>query len=520
VQAWMEWVISVFCDQALTGEQSATDLCIAHQDLAARISDGPIGASDDTQGELWKQAAGRAAQTTMLHLHECLTHLPPLQTRDYLDLFNGVLSQGEVRNPDAGHPNVLIWGTLEARVQGADLLILAGLNEGSWPEAPPPDPWLNRRMRAEAGLLLPERRIGLSAHDFEQAASAKEVWLTRSTRSEDAETVASRWLNRLTNLLGGLPDQGGPSAVTDMRARGATWTTWAKALEAPNITKPAPRPSPRPPVAARPRSLSLTSIKTLVRDPYAIYAQHVLKLNPLDSFAKTPDARIRGIAVHKVFERFLKDAPGDLDKTRLLGIAREVFAADVDWPSARLLWEARIARIADEFLQQEAARQSLGQPTHFEQRGTATIPELGFTIRAQADRIDMDALGNARLFDYKTGQVPSQQQQFNFDMQLLLLAAMTVRGAFAALKPRQVTHAEYLGIGASVKNVQAPLEDKPPEAAWADLKTLIEKYLTEEQGFTARRAMEKRTDPGYFDHLSRYGEWDETYPSETGGVEP
>ena len=97
-----------------------------------------------------------------------------------------------MRNPHLGHPNVLVWGTLEARVQGADLLILAGLNEGSWPEAPAPDPWLNRQMRADAGLLLPERRIGLSAHDFQQAIAAKEVWLTRSQRSDDAQTVPSR----------------------------------------------------------------------------------------------------------------------------------------------------------------------------------------------------------------------------------------------------------------------------------------------------------------------------------------
>ena len=74
-------------------------------------------------------------------------------------------------------------------------MILGGLNEGSWPEAARPDPWLNRNLRKQAGLLLPERRIGLSAHDFQQAIAAPEVWLTRSKRSNDAETVASRWLN-------------------------------------------------------------------------------------------------------------------------------------------------------------------------------------------------------------------------------------------------------------------------------------------------------------------------------------
>jgi ATP-dependent helicase/nuclease subunit B len=38
----------------------------------------------------------------------------------------------------------------------------------------------------------------------------------------------------------------------------------------------------RPPVESRPRSLSVTEIETWLRDPYAIYAKHVLGLRPLD----------------------------------------------------------------------------------------------------------------------------------------------------------------------------------------------------------------------------------------------
>jgi len=202
---WVQWIAATMCAQKHEGLQDAGDLCALHLKRAEEISNGP----DNETGGLWDKAAGRAARRTMLHFEACLTGLPPLSAQDYTDLFGGVLSQGDVRERDDGHPDVLIWGTLEARVQGADLLILAGLNEGSWPEIAAPDPWLNRRMRADAGLLLPERRIGLSAHDFQQAASAPDVWLTRSARSDDAETVPSRWLNRLTNLLGGLPDQGG-----------------------------------------------------------------------------------------------------------------------------------------------------------------------------------------------------------------------------------------------------------------------------------------------------------------------
>jgi ATP-dependent helicase/nuclease subunit B len=166
-----------------------------------------------------------------------------------------------VREAVQAHPGLMIWGTLEARVQGAELVILGGLNDGVWPQMPPPDPWLNRQMRMNAGLLLPERRIGLSAHDYQQAVAAPEVVLTRATRNAEAETVPSRWLNRLLNLMGGLPDQGGAQALADMRARGRYWLDLSAAAEAPPATvAPAPRPAPRPPLAARPQELPVTGI--------------------------------------------------------------------------------------------------------------------------------------------------------------------------------------------------------------------------------------------------------------------
>ena len=52
----------------------------------------------------------------------------------------------------------------------SDRVVLGGLIEGTWPPETRSDPWLSRPMRLELGLDLPERRIGLSAHDFAQTA--------------------------------------------------------------------------------------------------------------------------------------------------------------------------------------------------------------------------------------------------------------------------------------------------------------------------------------------------------------
>ncbi len=362
--AWIEWVIACFVDKLDAGERPLHERLDAHLSLAETIARGAAG---EGSGGLWEEKAGREARRVVDMLQQEAAFGGEIDATDYADLFAAILSGAEVRDRDAPHPRILIWGTLEARVQGAELVILGGLNEGSWPEMPSPDPWLNRRMRHDAGLLLPERRIGLSAHDFQQAIAAPQVWLTRSIRSDDAQTVASRWLNRMMNLLEGLPDQGGPDALREMRARGAIWLTRVTQLETPVRLPPACRPSPRPPVALRPKQLSVTEIKRLIRDPYAIYARHVLGLRPLDSMMQAPDALLRGIVTHDVLESFIKgvmDDPDTLTEDRLMELAESVLAQKVPWPEMRVLWRARLARAAPWFISSEkdAARGGPADP--------------------------------------------------------------------------------------------------------------------------------------------------------------
>ncbi|CUK09697.1 double-strand break repair protein AddB [Shimia thalassica] len=506
---WIEWVISQFCGQIIAGSPDFSAVLETHIALSERIAAG----SDEGSGGLWDEAAGREAAKVIAQLRDNATYAGPLEARDYADLFGSVIAGGEVRNRDKGHPNVLIWGTLEARVQGADLVILGGLNEGSWPEAPSPDPWLNRKMRHDAGLLLPERRIGLSAHDFQQAVGAPQVWLTRSIRSDEAETVSSRWVNRLTNLLKGLPDQGGVQALSDMQARGQEWLSMVKSLERVQEVPSENRPSPRPPVAVRPDRLSVTEIKKLIRDPYAIYARHILKLRPLDSLMKTPDALLRGIIVHEVLEQFVRDVDADathLNSAHLLEISETVLAENVPWATARALWKARIERVSGHFVSGEIGRRANAIPIAYECKARSEIPELGFTLSAKADRIDRTEKGDLVIYDYKTGRPPSQDEQKFFDKQLLLEAAMAERGGFKDIDPADVVDAIYLGLGNPPKDERAPLADTTPAQIWDEFRQLIAHFMDAENGFTARRAMHSDRDHSDYDQLARFGEWDVT----------
>ena len=519
VQRWAEWLALHLEGLAVEdGTQPLRAHVTRHRALAEGLAAGPDAGTGC--GTLWADAAGEAAHLVMEELEREADHGGALSATDYAALFTSILQGREVREPVQAHPHIRIWGTLEARVQGAELVILGGLNEGTWPQAAPPDHWLNRQMRSDTGLLLPERRIGLAAHDFQQAIAAPEVVLSRAVRDAEAQTVPSRWLNRLLNLLGGLSQTGGDAALDAMRARGARWLDMAQALEADYVPLPAaPRPAPRPPVAARPRALPVTAITRLIRDPYAIYARNILGLAPLDPLRPDPDARLRGSVMHAVFERFIRSDPPeapDAAHDHLMQIADSVLAQEVPWPLARRMWRARLERVAARFLAGEAARE--GTPVLVEQRGALDLDGVDFRLTAKPDRIDALPDGRLHIIDYKTGTPPSQKAQEHFEKQLLLEAAMAERGGFAELGPREVARISYIGLGSTPRDVVTELTPNVTAQTWQDLHRLIGRYMRREQGYAARRAVFETRFEGDYDHLARFGEWQMNIPPEPEDV--
>ncbi|WP_298295453.1 double-strand break repair protein AddB [uncultured Litoreibacter sp.] len=503
--AWHDWLWSCIAPLASQTAQPLGDLVALHQQIAERLTQGP----DDGTPHLWLKTAGETAQAVFAKLAEASGVAGHYTAAEYSDLVSALLSKEEVRDPFFTHANIMIWGTLEARVQGAELVILAGLNDGTWPAMPNPDPWLNRDMRGQAGLYLPESRIGLSAHDFQQAIAAPEVWLTRSVRDAEAETVQSRWLNRLQNLMTGLPGDG-PKAFEKMRSRGKEWVDLAQAYDTPRLKLPkAARPSPQPPVDHRPRNLWVTHIETLIRDPYAVYARHILKLRPLKPLHAEADAALRGDVIHKVLQAFIAEHKSALPEDaadRLLERADEFLHRHVAWPATRAFWRAKLARAVPWFIQSEQARRKLAKPDAFEADGTRTIDNLGFTLNGRADRIDRDPSGALVLYDYKTGTLPTKPMQEHFNKQLPLLAALQYEGFPSA----DVAQVSYVGLGASPEEIAQQLTPDEVAKIWSELEALISAYMDPDKGYPSRRAVhENRWDQDY-DTLARYGEWDIT----------
>jgi RecB family exonuclease len=288
-------------------------------------------------------------------------------------------------------------------------------------------------------------------------------------------------------------------------------------METPTTRVPAaPRPAPQPPVEARPRSLSVTAIARLIRDPYAIYAREILRLRPLDPLHRVADAPLRGIVLHKVMETFINDL--DLSsglaeaRRRLLQITDQVLQADAPWPAARILWKSKLARVADKFLEDEIIRQSWATKIETEIKGALYFPELDFTLTATADRIDLADDRTLMIYDYKTGTVPSKKQLEQFDKQLLLEAVIAEAGGFERVGAAPVSQVAHIGLGA--KPVFEPIILGPGQTAevQAQFVRLIGGYQQRELGYTSRRAMAEMRQGGDYDHLARYGEWDDTVP--------
>lgn len=517
---WVGWVLG--CLPVSFGE---TELDLG-ETLAATIAAAEaLAAGHDGTGTggLWDEAAGDLAREQLAALIQAAPAAGLIAKRDFRAILAAALS-AEVRSAILPHDDVVIRGTLEARLIEADVVILAGLNEKTWPPADDHDPWLNRSLRKRAGLLTPDRRTGLSAHDFEQGFGATELWLSRTRQTDDGETVPARWLNRLKNLVDGLPERDGPAALEAMAKRGADWLTLAQNIDRRLPIMPtSPRPAPAPPVAARPKSLSVTAVERLIRDPYAIYARYVLDLRALPQAPSAPDARLRGEVLHQIADRFTQTPLGDdpaLDRARLMKLAAEALEKNVPWPATRFVWLARLDRIADVFLTGETQRQLDGTIVVREQADEITFGE-DFKLVGRADRMDRRADGIV-IYDYKTGKPPTADQIRHFDRQLLLEALMVERGAFGLTGP--VVAVGHIGLGST------PTADVhtlgPDEGLKLDIETisaefaqLLKAYTAPDQGYASRRIIAKKEYVGDYDHLARYGEWDEAdtpTPTEVG----
>jgi ATP-dependent helicase/nuclease subunit B len=497
-----------------------SDIAARHRDVLAALSGDAgrehafIGADGAKLAEALDELETSAAAAGL-----------PVAPSDYVELFSAAVAGRVVRPPPRAGARVRILGTIEARLTDSDRVVLGGLVEGRWPPESHTDAWLSRPMRHQLGLDLPERRIGLAAHDFAQTLGAREVILTRAAKVAGAPTTASRFIQRLAAVAG---ERRWQAAV----ARGNFYLAWARALDRPDQVVPAQRPAPKPPRAARPKRLSVTEIEHWLRDPYTIYAKHVLRLMPLDAVDTAPGAAERGTVIHNVLrefsERFARDLPSD-PAAELIAMGRKHFAGLENFPEAQAFWWPRFRRIAQWLGGWEAARRANFRLVAAEIRGTIEIPraEGVFTLSGIADRIERDASGGYVILDYKTGSVRTEKQvRTGLAPQLTLEAAMLRRGGFAAAATPipgggSVASLCYVALkGGARAGEFLPIAfkegtpDSQADRALEKLTALVRRFDDNEQPYRSLVHPMWKARYGDYDHLARVREW-----SATGGPE-
>lgn len=480
--------------------------------LAAHINAAELLASDAEESgatRLWRAEDGEIGSLLIAEIRAMAGTLGTFAAGDYAQAFAHLCAGASVRRKIPAHPRLAILGPLEARLQSADLIVLGGLNEGVWPGDAMIDPFLSRQMRGDIDLPSPERRQGLAAHDFAQLASAPNVALTRARMAGGAPSKPSRWIVRLKNILTGasaLP-------AVDQTARLADWIG---ALDVAERVQPITAPRPKPPVSARPRKLAVTRFEHLIRDPYSVYARHILGLRKLDRIAEPLAQKHLGSLLHKVFENYSRSGvdPRSAEARAALGRMFDEAAAEAGIAGANLvLWRPKLDAALDWFAGWDGERRAQASLAIVEDEIAAEfqIGAATFTLTARADRIDLTETG-AALIDYKSGFLPTlDQMKTGFSPQLPLTGMIVEAGGLG--EERRVASFHYVKIlnhkgdhrdfsGEESQGARALIEE-----ARKGFESLVAAFDDPETAYSSQPRPQFVNRFGDYDHLARRREW-------------
>lgn len=476
---------------------------------------------------VWEREDGRMLGQMIEELRgHALAAGTVIETADLASALRDCMDEVAVRPGYGGHPRVAIYGLLEARMARADLVICAGLNEGSWPQPPGADALLAPPILRALGVPGAEFRIGLAAHDLAGAMGAPQVVLSRSLRDAEGPTLPSRFLLRVEALLG------------DDLAKEHRETAIPALL--PHLDRqrppapPYPRPAPDPSPGRRYVAIRVTALDRLLGDPYQFYAQAILDLRRLDPLAADPfsDPALRGTLVHDILDKWSKARVAE-PSLALVPFAKAHFAAERVHPLFRALWQPRLIAALERFEQWIAGDAAEKGEVLIASEISGEMRVDGVRVLGRADRIDRLSDGSLRIIDYKTGRVPSKAEvKAGFALQLGLLGLIAEAGGFAkdGVAAAPATGFEYWSFGKKddgFGNRQSPMKlstretGLPPEEFLphhrVKLAEAIARYIKGSEPFTARENPDYK---GYtdYDQLMRLEEWLVRLTEKEGGV--
>jgi ATP-dependent helicase/nuclease subunit B len=461
--------------------------------------------------KLWRGDDGRKSAQFMTQLREAAKHIPPVTGAGYVDVLQGLMRAVSFQPAMSPHPTLRIVTPEQAKLIKADIVIMGGLNDESWPARPDVNPWLSPDMVKAMGLPPAEESIGRAAHQFTQMIASPDVLLSRSMRSGDAPTVSSPFLTRLMMVLKGAglkDDLNGKNQLLEIN----------QAMHTPPDVTPIAPPAPTPPVSARPKKLPVTAVESLMRDPYTVYAKYILKIRPRDPLDANPSVSERGTFTHDALDAFMKKFPDKLPDNaydELIKMGEDAFKTRMNNPYVQSFWMPRFQRIAKWFVKFEAERREMTKNLGTEVQGKLNI-DMGdgeiFTLTAIADRVDRNEDGQAVIIDYKTGGIPTQKNvALGMSPQLTLEALIAYSGGFDGIDATEVGDLQYWKLSggrpaADVTIVRGDVKQLMDEAE-KGVGDLVKAFNKKETPYLATPRPEFAPRYNNYEHLSRVGEW-------------
>ncbi len=403
-----------------------------------------LATTNDESGKerLWNHEDGQTAFAFLTQLLNYASLVGDIEPAQYTTILELLMQQIQVRPKYGTHPRLSILGPIESRFTHPDVCILGGLNDGVWPLIPDSGPWLNRPMRQKLGLPSLESKIAESAWDFAHNFCAKEVYITRSLKTDGTPTIPSRFLSRMEAVAEAvhLPFIAQPALLAQKINQPTKFTTLQ-------------RPAPTPPVCDRPRHLSVTEIKTWMRDPYSIYAKHILKLKPLMDLDENQKPQFYGTALHAALNQFISDKKNINNASYLLDLFKTHLKQYHFTETELAFYEPKLKQIAIWFIQQQNERTKVVQ-TFTEQAGRVLLQTAGepFELVCQADRIDLLNDNTVDIIDYKTGYVPKPKEvKFSYEPQLPLEAYILSQNGFDSISAHPIHALNYWKLSGKIK---------------------------------------------------------------------
>lgn len=422
-----------------------------------------------------------------------------INIQDYHKILKNILENITSPQEENYNNNVQIIGRIEAKLLNFDTTIFSDFNDDIFPGNQQNNFWLPISTQENIGIYNFELDIDLKFSEFIQHTYSQNCFIIRYTNCDNEKTIKSRFLSLLEH----------ENLITE----DLYFSSILEKISIPAKVTPSHRPAPTPPVEIRPNKLSVTEIGNFMRNPYFIYAKHILNLKKLNEFNLESLHSIRGQVIHKMLDSFIK-LRINKSATNLSLIKGKVLNELLLDEKDLGFWLIKLDDFYNWF--ENIVNKILinAKDSYSEVKGIHTfkIGDSDFSLLCTADRIDWLKDNSISIIDYKTGTIPTQKEIIaGFSPQLHLEGAIAMNGGFSNDLPTNIANIEIWKMNRANNSEIIPLPFnnlKMSQAALNGLIKVLTKFANKNTPYVAypRPDITIKGDPYY--HLARVQEWE------------